>query len=112
MHQSTPPLASASFTNGVAAVSPRFIQLFKWLGALTLSVAAVQAFAAADVPPNLGSGLDVMYRVHLQQQNGNIPQTTEPGPETQAAAGYLENAVQDQSGRIRVMVHLNGMRPD
>jgi hypothetical protein len=70
----------------------------------------VQA-TAGPVPGKLGSGLDVMYRVHLQSQGVNIPQAVNPGAETEAAAAYLENAVQDGSGRIRVLVHLDGDVP-
>jgi hypothetical protein len=82
----------------------------QWLAAFASALLAFPLFAAQIVPPNLGSGLDVIYRVQLQQQGG-LPQSTTPGPETEAAANYLASAFQDESGRIRVLVHLNGTRP-
>ena len=75
--------------------------------ALALASFALPLFAAQTVPPNLGSGLDVVYRVHLEQ-TGAIPQTTESGAQTEAAENYLANTAQDNAGRIRVLVHLNG----
>jgi hypothetical protein len=75
-----------------------------------LSVAVVSA-TAGPVPANLGSGLDVIYRVHLQDQGISVPQSTSPGPETEAAANYLANAIQDEAGRIRVLIHLTGDVP-
>ena len=70
-------------------------------------ICAAAVFAAQPVPPNLGGGLDVLYRVHLRER-GLLPQATDPGAETDAALGYLENASVDAAGRIRVLVHLNG----
>jgi CHRD domain/Bacterial Ig-like domain (group 3)/Divergent InlB B-repeat domain len=90
--------------------SSSLIQMFRWLAALAAGIVSLPLLAAQLVPPNLGSGLDLVYRVHLEQR-GVLPRSATPGPDTEAAANYLANAFQDPAGRIRVLVHLNGNAP-
>jgi CHRD domain/Bacterial Ig-like domain (group 3)/Divergent InlB B-repeat domain len=78
--------------------------------ALGVSVASHPLFAATPVPPNLGSGLDTIYQSHLERE-GRLPQTAQSPAVAEAANDYLANAFQDEAGRIRVMVHLNGTQP-
>jgi hypothetical protein len=78
--------------------------------ALALGVASLPLFAATPVPPNLGSGLDTIYQSHLERE-GRLPQTAQSPAVAEAANSYMANAFQDEAGRVRVMVHLNGTQP-
>jgi CHRD domain/Bacterial Ig-like domain (group 3)/Divergent InlB B-repeat domain len=69
-------------------------------------IASASLFAAQQVPPNLGSGLDVVYQAYLED-SGALPQGTLPAPDREAAQNFLADAFQDSAGRIRVLVHLN-----
>ncbi len=104
------PLFQSALSRRARCTTATHVRVVRWLAACASALFALPLFAAQVVPPNLGSGLDVLYRVQLQQQ-GAIPQSTTPGPETDAAANYLASAFQDEVGRIRVLVHLNGTQP-
>jgi hypothetical protein len=86
----------------------RAISVFSRLMFASVSLtSSIFCAIAGPVPANLGNGLDAIYREHLAQQS-SAPMTTNRIANSESAAGYLANAVQDANGRVRVLLHLNG----
>ncbi len=77
--------------------------------AVCMAIASTLLHAAKTVPPNLGGGLDSIYAAYLRN-SGAIAEGALSSSEFDAAEAYLDSAIQDSSGRIRVLVYLNSTK--
>jgi FG-GAP-like repeat/Subtilase family len=94
--------------------SGKSLQTKRFLRVALTAIVAIASFSLAPsayskpVPAKLGNGLGTIYEDYLSKQV--TPEQTANNALSALAAGYQASAVQDDSGRYMVTVHLNGER--